>query len=107
MEAADLVAHLRYPTARETSAALLRVLAQGRPVAMSDLEHWGEVPGDAVVRVDPTDEEGGLTRAILHLAERPEERRRLGERAAAFAREAHSPAACLASYEAALAQARA
>ena len=31
MEAADLVVHLRYPTARETSAALLRVLAQGRP----------------------------------------------------------------------------
>jgi hypothetical protein len=30
VEAADVVAHLRYPTARETSAALLRVLAQGR-----------------------------------------------------------------------------
>src|SRR4029450_11815126 len=30
MAAADVVAHLRWPTARETSAALLRVLAQGR-----------------------------------------------------------------------------
>jgi glycosyltransferase involved in cell wall biosynthesis len=30
VEVADVVVHLRYPTARETSAALLRVLAQGR-----------------------------------------------------------------------------
>ena len=107
IEAADLVAHLRYPTARETSAALLRVLAQGRPTVMSDLEHWDEVPADAVVRAGVTDEEGALTRAILRLAERPEERRRLGERAAAFAREAHSREACRASYEAAMALAMA
>ena len=33
IEAADVVAHLRYPTAGETSAALLRVLAQGRPAS--------------------------------------------------------------------------
>jgi len=105
IEAADVVAHLRYPTARETSAALLRVLAQGRAAVVSDLEHWDEIPAGAVVRADLTDEEGALTRAILRLAERPEERRRLGERAAAFVREAHSHEASRASYEAAVARA--
>jgi len=105
IEAADVVAHLRYPTARETSAALLRVLAQGRATVVSDLEQWDEIPEGAVVRADPTDEEGALTRAILRLAERPEERRRLGERAAAFVEQAHSPAAARASYEAAVARA--
>ena len=105
IEAADVVAHLRYPTARETSAALLRVLAQGRPTVMSDLEHWDEVPEDAVVRAELTDEEGAVARAILRLTERPEERRRLGEGARAFVREAHSPEACRASYEAAIATA--
>lgn len=103
MELADVVAHLRYPTARETSAALLRVLAQGRPVVMSDLEHLGDVPEDAVVRADPTDEEGELTRALLRLAAAPALRRTLGERAASFVAREHTAARCAASYEAALA----
>jgi glycosyltransferase involved in cell wall biosynthesis len=106
IEAADLIAHLRYPTARETSAALLRVLAQGRPVVMSDLENWDEVPDSAVLRADVTDEEGALARAILRLAGRPEERRHLGDAASEWAREAHSERACRVSYEAALERAR-
>ena len=44
IEAADVVVHLRYPTARETSAALLRLLAQGRPTVISDLEHLADIP---------------------------------------------------------------
>jgi len=99
MEAADLVVHLRYPTARETSAALLRVLGQGRPTVMADLEHLADVPMDAVVRADVTDEEGEVTRAILRLAGRPAERMRLGRVAAAFVAREHSPERCLADYE--------
>jgi len=68
METADVAVHLRYPTARETSAALLRLLGQGRPVILSDLEHLADIPGDAVMRSDPTDEEGAVTRALLALA---------------------------------------
>ena len=102
LAAADLAAHLRYPTARETSAALLRLLAQGRPTVMSDLEHLAEVPAGAVVRVDPTDEEGALTRAILALADRPAERARLSAAASAYVRREHSPERCRDDYEAAL-----
>ena len=68
IEAADIVVHLRYPTARETSAALLRVLAQGRPAVISDVDNFAEIPDDAVVRADTSDEEGAVTRAILRLA---------------------------------------
>jgi glycosyltransferase involved in cell wall biosynthesis len=82
MEAVDLVAHLRYPTARETSAALLRVLAQGRPAVISDLEHLSDIPADAVVRAAVDDEEGELTRAIVRLAGDPGRRAQLGKRAA-------------------------
>jgi phosphatidylinositol alpha-1,6-mannosyltransferase len=78
IELADAVAHLRYPTARETSAALLRVLAQGRATIMGDLEHLADVPRDAVVRADVADEEGEVTRAILKLAASPSLRARLG-----------------------------
>jgi len=102
IEAADLAVHRRYPTARETSAALLRLLAQGRPTVMADLEHLAEVPADAVVRADVTDEEGEVMRAILRLVERPEERVRLGRAAAAFVAREHSPERCLADYESAI-----
>jgi glycosyltransferase involved in cell wall biosynthesis len=104
MEAADVAVHLRYPTARETSAALLRLLAQGRPVIVSDLEHLSEIPEDAVVRVDVADEEGAVTRALLALAARPEARARLARRAREFARSAHAPERCRAGYEAAIAR---
>jgi hypothetical protein len=69
---------------------------------MADLEHLAEVPADAVVRADPTDEEGEVVRAILRLAEKPDERARLGRAAAAFVAREHSPARCSADYEAAV-----
>jgi glycosyltransferase involved in cell wall biosynthesis len=104
LEAADVVAHLRYPTARETSAALLRVLAQGRPAVVSDLENL-EVPEGSVLRARLTDEEGELTRAVLRLAERNDERARLGQEAARFVEREHSPARCTRGYEAAIEEA--
>ena len=107
IEAADLVVHLRYPTARETSAALLHVLAQGRPTVMSNLEHLAEVPAGAVVRADVADEEGEVTRAILRLASRPAEREALGAAARSFVQREHSAARCREGYEAALKRARA
>jgi glycosyltransferase involved in cell wall biosynthesis len=103
MALVDLAVHLRYPTARETSAALLRLLAQGRATVMSDLEHLADVPQDAVVRADVTDEEGTVLRAILRLARRPEARAALGASAAAFVAREHVPARALAAYEQALA----
>ena len=72
IEAADLVVHLRYPTARETSAALLRVLAQGRPTVISDLEQLRGDPGRRRASAPTSsDEEGAVTRAILRLAGGP------------------------------------
>jgi glycosyltransferase involved in cell wall biosynthesis len=106
VEASDVVAHLRYPSARETSAALLRVLAQGRATIVSDLEHQAELPRDAVVRVDVTDEGPGLTRAILRLAGDPGARARLGAAALAHVREAHSPSRVRDAWEEVIERAR-
>lgn len=98
IELADVVAHLRYPTARETSAALLRVLAQGRPTVIADLEHLADVPADAVLRAGLTDEEGSILRAILGLRASPAWRMRLGAAARAFVAREHAPAASAAAY---------
>ena len=91
IEAADLVAHLRYPTARETSAALLRVLAQGRPTIVSDLEQQADLPQEAVLRVDLADEEAALGAALLRLVGDATLRRELGHAAAAFVSREHAP----------------
>jgi glycosyltransferase involved in cell wall biosynthesis len=103
---ADVVAHLRYPTARETSAALLRVLAQGRATIVSDLAHQADLPEDVVVRVDVTDEEGGLAGAILGLAGDSQARARLGAAAAEHVRRAHAPSRVLEAWDTALEWAR-
>ncbi len=84
MAATDVVVHLRYPTARETSAALLRVLAQGRPVVVSDIANQSEIPDDVVRRIDPVDEEGDLTRALDRMFNNPGGARAMGDRARAF-----------------------
>jgi len=106
IEATDIVVHLRYPTARETSAALLRVLAQGRACIVSDLENLAEIPSDAVVRADVKDEEGEVTRGIEWLGFNAAARARLARNARLFVGREHSAARCIESYEAAIERAR-
>lgn len=99
MSITDAVVHLRYPTARETSAALLRVMAQGRPVVISDIANQSEIPADVVRRIDPIDEEGDLTRAIDWILRNPEPARAMGERARRFVQVEHAPDRTRETYE--------
>ena len=99
MTAAGVVVHLRYPTARETSAALLRVMAQGRPAIISDIANQAEIPEDVARRIDPVDEEGGLTRAIAWALSDPPAARAMGERARRFVETAHSDARTRETYD--------
>jgi len=101
----DVAVQLRYPTARETSGALLRLLAHGRPTIVSDLAHQAEIPDDAVVRADVTDEEGEVTRAILRLAANPAQRERLSQSVRTFIEREHAPAQTRAAYVDAIEQA--
>jgi glycosyltransferase involved in cell wall biosynthesis len=50
--ASDICINLRYPTAGETSAALLRIMGAGKPVLVSDVGYFGELPDAAVAKVD-------------------------------------------------------
>lgn len=99
MAATDAVVHLRYPTARETSAALLRVMAEGRPVIVSDIANQSEIPSDVVRRIDPTDEEGDLARALASMLRNPQEATAMGRRARRFVETAHSLGRTLETYE--------
>ena len=99
MELASVVVHLRYPTARETSAALLRVMAQGRPVIISDIANQKEIPEDVARRIDSVDEEGDLTRALAWALSNPQTARAMGERAKRFVEVAHSDERTRETYE--------
>jgi len=99
MAATDVVVHLRYPTARETSAALLRVMAQGRPAIVSDIANQAEIPNDVVLRVNPEDDEGDLARALDSLLGNPQEAEAMGGRARRFVETAHSFTETLETYE--------
>lgn len=77
--AADLGVVVRRPSAGETSAAALRFLACGTPVAVSAIPQLLEIPEVAAPRLTPGSEAAELTRLLRHLAEEPagttEERR--------------------------------
>jgi len=99
MALTDAVVHLRYPTARETSAALLRVMAQGRPVIISNIANQSEIPADVVMRIDPSDEEGDLTRALDWSFRNPQVAAKMGERSRRFVETAHSDERTQETYE--------
>jgi glycosyltransferase involved in cell wall biosynthesis len=82
--ASDLCLNLRYPSAGETSATLLRLLACGRPVVVTDQIHVRDFPDDAVARSRLEGDEDGLYCDLMDLLRADERRRRLSESARRF-----------------------
>jgi glycosyltransferase involved in cell wall biosynthesis len=60
MAAADLAVNLRYPTAGETSAAVIRLLGMGKPVIVSNVGSFADYPDDCCAKVDVDDTEGDM-----------------------------------------------
>jgi glycosyltransferase involved in cell wall biosynthesis len=80
--AGDVCVNLRYPTAGETSASLLRILGAGRPVLVSRTGSFAELPDDVCIKIDVDDAEEELILEYLRLlARNPELREALGTNA--------------------------
>jgi glycosyltransferase involved in cell wall biosynthesis len=91
--AVDLCLNLRYPTAGETSASLLRVLALGVPAIVSDYAQFADLPREVALRVPLGDEESDALAALLRdLLARPERLRAMGAAARELIRSRHDPA---------------
>ncbi len=73
--AVDLCLNLRYPTAGETSASLLRILAVGKPAVVSDYAQSADLPDACVVKIPVGDDE--LPALIARLPELLANRSRL------------------------------
>jgi glycosyltransferase involved in cell wall biosynthesis len=90
MAACDVIVSLRAPTMGETSAAALQALALGKPLVVSDLGWFAELP-DTVARHIPV---GGpeidvLYAALEDLADDERLRREMGEAAVEYVRAEH------------------
>lgn len=99
LAAADLIVNLRFPTAGETSASLMRILAAGQAVIVTRAGAMAELPADTVA-LTPADaiEEELLTEQIVGLLADPVLRGRLGANARAFVEQGHTLAASARAY---------
>jgi hypothetical protein len=91
--ATDLCLNLRYPTAGETSASLLRILAVGRPVLVSQYAEFGDLPADLATPIPLGDgEQEALVAALSGLLLGPREAlAERGERARRHVEREHAP----------------
>jgi glycosyltransferase involved in cell wall biosynthesis len=100
--ASDLCLNLRYPSAGETSATLLGLLACGRPVVITDQIHVRDLPDTVVARSALEGDEDGLYCDLMDLIRVERRRRELGEAARRYAASEASPEVMAKDYLAAL-----
>jgi glycosyltransferase involved in cell wall biosynthesis len=89
--ASDLCLNLRYPSAGETSATLLSLLACGRPIVVTDQIHARDLPEGVVARSALEGDEDGLYCDLMDLIRSERRRRELGEAARRYAETEASP----------------
>lgn len=88
--AADLALNLRYPTAGETSASLLRILAVGRPAIVTDHAQMADLPPEIVVAIAPGEgEEEALAERLVALLADEASLCRMGQAARRYVAEHH------------------
>jgi glycosyltransferase involved in cell wall biosynthesis len=86
----------------ETSGVLLRFLAAEKPVVVSDIGAFAEIPDDCCWKVPVGGEEevARVAQAMLALASEPDRRKQLGERARAHVAAHHTVNRVAAQYAA-------
>lgn len=91
MAACDVCINLRWPTMGETSAAAVQVLSLGKPLIVSDVGWFSELPDEVVVKVPVDDLEPDMLAAALELlADDPSLRRQLGQAGLEYVARDHS-----------------
>jgi glycosyltransferase involved in cell wall biosynthesis len=90
LAACDVIVSLRSPTMGETSGMVIRALSLGKPLVVSDVGWFSELPDELAAKV-PVDEHeiGALTQALELLAGDDDLRRRMGAAALDAAKTEH------------------
>ncbi len=87
MAACDVLVNLRSPTMGETSGSVIRGMSLGKPMLVSDVGWFAELPGDAVLRIPVDDYEVPTIAGALELAY--DHRQELGAAAKRYVRAEH------------------
>lgn len=85
---ADLCVNLRFPVTETGSASLAEEMLHGKPVIVTNIGCYSDVPDECVRKVNPEREQEDLQRALSELAGDAGRRAQIGNQAKAFA-EAH------------------
>jgi len=106
MAACNACLNLRAPTMGETSGSVVRQLSLGKPVVVSDVGWFSELPDEVALKVPVDEHEVDTLHAALELlATRDDVRVAMGNAAAALARREHDLERVAELYAAALEQA--
>jgi glycosyltransferase involved in cell wall biosynthesis len=100
MAACDVLVNLRYPTMGETSGSVIRALSLGKPLLVSDVGWFSELPDDAVLKVPVDEHEVRVIEAALGVA--ADHGGSLGAAARSYVEREHALAAVADRYVAAL-----
>jgi glycosyltransferase involved in cell wall biosynthesis len=68
MAACDVLVNLRYPTMGETSGSVIRALSLGKPLVVSDVGWFSELPDDVALKVPVDEREVEVIEAALTVA---------------------------------------
>ncbi len=93
LQAVDIGVSLRYPTLGETSAVISRLMGMGKPLIISDIPQFRELPDECCWKVPVNNCEVEVLESYLaELIDNPELRAAMGYNARLYARTCMSPA---------------
>jgi hypothetical protein len=99
LDACDVCVSLRNPTCGETSAVALRAMAAGKPLIVSDVGGFRELPGDCCIRVAVDEQEvANVAIALRYFADNPNKVRKMGASARRSIQDLHDPATIALDY---------
>jgi glycosyltransferase involved in cell wall biosynthesis len=102
MAACDAIVSLRSPTMGETSGSAIRALSLGKPLVVSDVGWFAELPGQAVIKVPVDEREEGTLAAALEALTDEGVRRTMGAAAKELVEREHRLDRVAEAYAAAL-----
>jgi glycosyltransferase involved in cell wall biosynthesis len=91
VEISDIILQLRYPTAGETSIITLQIMGLGKPLLVSNVGSFSELPDNSVIKIDvDSNEQTSMTSALLKLSVK-NSRDQLSQNAKIYVETEHSP----------------
>jgi glycosyltransferase involved in cell wall biosynthesis len=106
LAACDVCVSLRWPTMGETSAGVIRMLSLAKPIVVSNVDAFAELPEDVAVKIAPDEREvDALAASLLQLVEDPSPAARMSAAAREFALREHDLARVADLYTSALEEA--